>query len=482
MPSKPRFGRLASAALLAGAVLCVAAAAAAEPKSDPFRVQGYATPAHALGEPQQSELSWGAGVAAVGEYVISPKLSAGLKLGFVWLGQGSDPTEPGVKPEGEAAAYTGAVEVTSYPLAKGVDGVSFSTEGIFLSASAGGATTGGRLRPAFDVFAGWDVIFPIESLGVGPTVGVLHVFQPNGSVRPDDANVLMLGIHGRWWPQPSRPPKVAKDRDRDGILDEADKCPDAPEDFDTFEDQDGCPDVDNDQDGVPDRSDQCPLQPEDKDGFQDDDGCPDQDNDGDGIPDTTDKCPNELEDLDAFEQEDGCPDTDNDKDGIPDAQDLCPNEPENFNGYADGDGCPDEDQVRVVGGKIVLDERVHFPLNTAVIEPSSFPLLERLAKLLREHPEYTHISVEGHADERGNEELNQRLSHDRAQAVLEFLVSKGVDRSRLSFVGYGSTRPLVKGTDERAYYQNRRVEFVVTRAGATPGKPTPAPRAPEVKP
>ena len=69
------------------------------------------------------------------------------------------------------------------------------------------------------------------------------------------------------------------DRDDDGILDEFDPCPDDAEDFDGFEDSDGCPDYDNDHDGIPDLNDLCPNQPEDIDGFADTDGCPDPDND-----------------------------------------------------------------------------------------------------------------------------------------------------------------------------------------------------------
>jgi len=66
-----------------------------------------------------------------------------------------------------------------------------------------------------------------------------------------------------------------RDRDRDGIPDDKDKCPEIPEDLDGFEDEDGCPDGDNDGDGIPDAQDKCPASPETKNGYQDDDGCPD---------------------------------------------------------------------------------------------------------------------------------------------------------------------------------------------------------------
>jgi OmpA-OmpF porin, OOP family len=133
------------------------------------------------------------------------------------------------------------------------------------------------------------------------------------------------------------------DNDRDGISDEQDRCRDTPEDHDGFQDEDGCPDLDDDHDGVPDVNDQCRSKPEDRDGFQDGDGCPDPDNDGDGIPDVNDLCPDAAEDFDAFNDQDGCPDPDNDIDAVPDARDQCPNSREDKDGFQDEDGCPDPD-------------------------------------------------------------------------------------------------------------------------------------------
>jgi outer membrane protein OmpA-like peptidoglycan-associated protein len=262
-----------------------------------------------------------------------------------------------------------------------------------------------------------------------------------------------------------------RDSDGDHIPDRRDRCPNQAEDLDGFQDEDGCPDDDNDGDGILDEEDDCPDLAEDKNGIVDEDGCPEgkldaaYDQDGDGIEDTQDKCPTEPEDRDGFQDEDGCPDLDNDGDQIPDAKDLCPNEPETENGYADGDGCPDEDQVRVVGGEIVLDEVVRFATNSAEISKESDALLGRLAKLIREHPEYVHISIEGHADMRGTEQQNVALSADRARAVLDRLVKEGVAPGRLSSKGFGSSRPRVPGKNDAALAKNRRVEFVVTRAG-----------------
>lgn len=135
------------------------------------------------------------------------------------------------------------------------------------------------------------------------------------------------------------------DRDRDGIPDRLDLCPDAPEDYDGFRDDDGCPDPDNDEDGVPDVVDLAPDVPEDLDGWQDQDGVPDLDNDGDGILDRDDDCPNEAETFNGYRDDDGCPDTmpDRDGDGIADENDRCPDEAEDMDGFEDADGCPDPD-------------------------------------------------------------------------------------------------------------------------------------------
>ena len=136
-----------------------------------------------------------------------------------------------------------------------------------------------------------------------------------------------------------------RDRDKDGIFDVNDKCPDEPEDRDGFQDQDGCPDPDNDFDTVPDAKDRCPNEAEDVDQFEDEDGCPEPDNDKDGIPDINDACPNAAEDHKGKKPNDGCPSTteDSDGDGVPDATDKCPDEPEDKDGFEDDDGCPDPD-------------------------------------------------------------------------------------------------------------------------------------------
>jgi OmpA-OmpF porin, OOP family len=133
------------------------------------------------------------------------------------------------------------------------------------------------------------------------------------------------------------------DNDLDSIPDVSDKCPSAEEDQDEFEDEDGCPEKDNDKDGVADVGDMCPKEPETKNAFKDDDGCPDvADTDEDGVPDTSDQCTDATEDTDGFQDTDGCPDPDNDTDGVLDNADECVDQPETINEYEDDDGCPDQ--------------------------------------------------------------------------------------------------------------------------------------------
>ncbi len=140
-------------------------------------------------------------------------------------------------------------------------------------------------------------------------------------------------------------PVGGRDRDRDGVPDRGDACPDTPEDRDGWRDRDGCPDADNDGDGVPDALDGAPDRSEDRDGWEDEDGIPDPDNDGDAIPDALDACPNAAEDRDGDRDGDGCPEQriDSDGDGVADDQDRCPTLAEDSDGFEDGDGCPDPD-------------------------------------------------------------------------------------------------------------------------------------------
>jgi outer membrane protein OmpA-like peptidoglycan-associated protein len=223
------------------------------------------------------------------------------------------------------------------------------------------------------------------------------------------------------------------------------------------------PSGDKDKDGIPDNVDKCPDQPEDKDGFQDEDGCPDPDNDNDGIPDNVDLCPNDPEDKDGFEDQDGCPDPDNDHDRIPDKDDKCPNEPETYNGYQDEDGCPDRGRVVVTDTSIEILDVIYFEYDKAVILSKSYPILDAVAATLQGNPSIQLVEIQGHTDERGDDAYNLDLSDRRAKAVMKYLVDKGVDSKRLTAQGYGETQPLDRRHIEAAWAKNRRVAFLIIK-------------------
>lgn len=258
--------------------------------------------------------------------------------------------------------------------------------------------------------------------------------------------------------------KSVPDTDEDGIRDDVDDCPEDKEDFDEFEDDDGCPDLDNDKDGIEDKVDRCPMEAEDKDGWMDEDGCPetDDDSDGDGLLNNVDKCPTDAEDKDGFEDEDGCPELDNDGDSIPDAEDQCPNKP----GVPQKKGCPFE-KVEVTLDKVVIKDKVQFAYNKAEIKSDSFELLNEVAQTILAFPRIKKIEVGGHTDHKGSEKYNKDLSSRRAAAVMDYLIKQGVDASRLTSQGYGFDKPVValpadgKETPEGAE-ANRRVEFQIT--------------------
>jgi len=231
-------------------------------------------------------------------------------------------------------------------------------------------------------------------------------------------------------------------------------------------------DRDSDGDGVPDAVDQCKDQPEDTDGFQDEDGCPDADNDGDGLADASDECTGEAEDKDGFRDEDGCPDNDNDGDGVLDAADRCPLEA----GPTDSAGCPAPAAPApapepAAPAPLELTQVVRFDKNKAAISTSHESTLDEIAKQLREHPEIEVVVVEGHADDRGSAELNDRLSNARAKAVRNALIKRGIAGKRLTAQGFGTARPAASNDSEESRAQNRRVELRIDKRAAQNATP-----------
>ncbi|KYF77819.1 cell envelope biogenesis protein OmpA [Sorangium cellulosum] len=218
---------------------------------------------------------------------------------------------------------------------------------------------------------------------------------------------------------------------------------------------------DADGDGYPDVIDLCPEDPEDGKQPKPSDGCPDMpDRDGDGIPDVVDKCPDDPEDKDGIDDRDGCPEEDADQDGIPDAVDKCPKEPgQVVVDDPEKNGCPY--YIRRIQGsaEIEIMKQVEFEFDSSRILPQSYPILDEVVRLLKANPEIKLLSIEGHTDNQGTIDYNDRLAQNRATAVRIYIINKGVQTERLTSAGYGSRRPLVSNDTPEGRQRNRRVEF-----------------------
>ncbi len=225
---------------------------------------------------------------------------------------------------------------------------------------------------------------------------------------------------------------------------------------------------DSDNDKIPDCRDLCKLRPEDYQGYEDTDGCPDgaRDRDGDGIPDFRDKCPLEMEDRNGFQDEDGCPDADvdTDGDGVVDVKDKC-----RLVHAKTKDGCPQKYKMVVVTKKkIKLNRKVFFATARSRIRIRSFPLLREVGIVLKDYPKI-HVCIEGHTDDRGGYGYNLRLSTRRAKAVRRFLIRENISAKRMRYRGYSFSFPIDSDKSRRGRKKNRRVEISIVK----PNEPCP---------
>ena len=280
------------------------------------------------------------------------------------------------------------------------------TVGPWIEIGAGPGLTGTLVRAVAEGAVGWN--FRWGGWIFGPSARYLHVVQPSNSLDSADAQVALLAVE-----------IVMHDSHRPALIVAPVAVAVAPPKV-----------LDRDGDGIPDDSDQCPDQPEDKDGFED---------------------------------EDGCPDPDNDKDGIPDVADACPNEPETVNGVDDEDGCPDQAPIVVKEDRILLTEHVLFDTNRARVRTAGRPALAAVLNLWKQHPEWDHLVIEGHADRRGPDPFNDWLSHERAQRARKVLIEMGFPEEKLAVAAFGRKQLRVQGNSEEADRENRRVEFAIIK-------------------
>jgi len=351
-------------------------------------------------------------------------------------------------------------------------------------------------------------------------------------------------------------PPLSRDLDKDGIVDKKDACPADPEDKDSFEDENGCPDPDNDNVGLLDADDQCPVNAEDLDQWKDEDGCPDLTTlvkvklvDG-KTGATKGDAKSELKGPTAVDAQDGefevelgegnytisaslekyipleaffdvkngppqtfefkvLPDvvpgklvvkvTDTKGKAIPGASwAVDSGSALTFNDKQIGEAAVDpgkhqvvvraegygsvilntevadgqtveltaqlqKAKVKVTKEKIDFKDKIFFETGKAIIKPESFPLLNEISAIVLDRKDILLVRIEGHTDNRGSDVDNLKLSDDRAKAVKEYLIGKGIDAARLNSIGYGETKPVDKANNAAAWDKNRRVEFFVEK-------------------
>lgn len=185
--------------------------------------------------------------------------------------------------------------------------------------------------------------------------------------------------------------------------------------------------------------------------LRDQNGCA-YDTDGDGVYDGIDLCRNTPEGVTVDRV--GCP-LDSDNDAVADYLDLCPGTPEGV--IVDQDGCP------LAGENLLSLTGVNFEFDKAKLTSEAENILEEAVTLLKETDGIVEVRVEGHTDSIGTEAYNQDLSQRRAQSVVDYLTSRGIDGNNLLPVGLGENSPVASNDSSAGRAANRRVDFVVNQ-------------------
>jgi len=301
-----------------------------------------------------------------------------------------------------------------------------------------------------------------ENVGLSFTSVYKHSFEDDRATNPTHLQHF-LGLSFKFG---------GKDTDKDGIYDKEDACVETAG-IKLFN---GCPDTDND--GIQDKEDECPevagskemkgCPDTDGDGIADKDddcvnekgtkalkGCPDAD--GDGVADKADKC----KDVKGPKENGGCPWPDTDGDSVLDKDDKCPN----VKGSVAKQGCPEvsEEEAAKVNAKLNEYAKVIlFETGKASFQKQTFSVLESITAILNEYPD-SNFSIEGHTDADGSDAANQTLSENRAAAVKNYLVEKGVATARLASAGFGESKPVDSNKTKKGKANNRRVEVKLVK-------------------
>jgi len=120
-------------------------------------------------------------------------------------------------------------------------------------------------------------------------------------------------------------------------------------------------------------------------------------------------------------------------------------------------------KAKIENNEIKIPGKIHFDLDKATLkdDAETKDVLKTLLDVMKENPSITRLRVEGHTDDKGAADHNEKLSHERSATVVEWLAKNGIDKSRLENKGWGSAHPAEKNDTEPHREANRRVEFKV---------------------
>ena len=139
---------------------------------------------------------------------------------------------------------------------------------------------------------------------------------------------------------------------------------------------------------------------------------------------------------------------DSDGDGVTDDKDQCPGTPPGVK--VNQLGCPEREPIILKG--------VNFTFDSAELTQQSFAILDSAAKILTKHPDLK-VRIAGHTDSMGTAAYNKKLSQRRAESVMNYLISRGVNRANLTAVGFGEEQPIASNDEVEGRAKNRRVEL-----------------------
>ncbi len=109
----------------------------------------------------------------------------------------------------------------------------------------------------------------------------------------------------------------------------------------------------------------------------------------------------------------------------------------------------------------IILQNLTFKTGKAIIEENSFDMLNTLAGYLSNNQQYT-LQINGYTDNTGDEDFNKKLSTERAKAVANYLIEKGINSNRISLTGYGSSNPIADNNTPQGRHKNRRVEIFLS--------------------